>query len=186
MKKLLSILGVVFFILLFPSFVSAERITDYHSQITLQKNGTIRVVEKIVYDFENLDKHGIYREIPSLKSTPLRQGFGGASKEGKKLQMSIDVQSVKDENGKSYAYKTSWLDGDVLRIKIGDANVLITGEHTYIITYEVGGAVTYFSDHDELYWNITGNRWVVPIEKASLDVSFPSSLSEEQVKTICY
>ncbi|MBI4973173.1 DUF2207 domain-containing protein [Candidatus Roizmanbacteria bacterium] len=176
MKKFLPILGFVIFTLLFPSFVSAEKITDYHAQISLEKNGKIQVAEKIVYDFGSLDKHGIYREIPSLKS----------NKEGKKLQMSIDVQSVKDENEKSYPYKTSWLDGEVLRIKIGDANALITGEHTYIITYEVGGAVSYFSDHDELYWNITGNRWVVPIEKASLDVSFPSSLSGEQVKAICY
>ena len=176
MKKHLSILTIFLLILLFPTFVSAEKITDYHAQISLQKNGKIQVVENIVYDFGNLDKHGIYREIPSLKT----------NKEGKKLQMNIAVQSVKDENEKPYTYKTSWLDGDILQIKIGDANILITGEHTYLITYEVGGAITYFSDHDELYWNVTGNRWVVPIEKASLDVSFPTSLSEEQVKTICY
>src|SRR3989338_5091443 len=176
MEKLLSILGVVFFVLLFPSFVSAEKITDFHSQIFLQKDGKIRVEEKIVYDFENLDKHGIYREIPSLKP----------NKDGKKFQMDISVDSVKDENEKPYTYKTSWLDGDVLQIKIGDANTFITGEHTYIITYEVGGAFTYFSDHDELYWNITGNRWVVPIEKASLELDFPTLLSEEQVKTVCY
>lgn len=176
MKKVLSLLGVVFFILLFPSFVSAEKITDYHAQISLQKDGKIRVEEKIVYDFENLEKHGIYREIPSLKS----------NKEGKKLQMDVSVLSVRDENNKSYTYKTSWLEGDVLRIKIGDANTLITGEHTYIITYEVGGAITYFSDYDELYWNVTGNRWIVPIEKASLALTFPMSLSDTDVKTICY
>lgn len=176
LRKTVLFISTVFFILLFPSLVSAEKITDYHAQISFQKNGKIQVVEDIVYDFGSLDKHGIFREVPSLKS----------SKEGKKFLMDISVLSVKDENDKSYTYKTSWLDGSVLRIKIGDANTLITGEHTYVITYEVGGAVTYFSDHDELYWNVTGNRWVVPISKASLDVSFPTSLSEEQVKTICY
>lgn len=176
-KKKLSlfviILAAIFF---FPPSISAEKINDYHAQISLQKDGKIQVVEKIVYDFGSLDKHGIYREIPSLKT----------NKEGKKLQTDISVRSVKDENEKSYTYKTSWLDGGVLRIKIGDANTFITGEHIYIIAYEVGGAVTYFSDHDELYWNITGNRWVVPIEKSSVEVSFPTLLSEEQVKTVCY
>lgn len=176
MKRYTLIFLFLILSLFIPFHVQAEKITDYYSQISLQKSGKIQVVENIVYDFGTLDKHGIYREIPSIKT----------SKDGKKLQMDISVLSVKDENDKSYTYKTSWLDGDVLRIKIGDANTFITGEHTYIIAYEVGGAITYFSDHDELYWNITGNRWVVPIEKATLDLSFPATLSQEQVKTICY
>ena len=100
--------------------------------------------------------------------------------------MNVSVQWIVDENGNTYTYKTSWIDGDILRIKIGDANTLITGEHTYLISYKVGGAITYFSDHDELYWNITGNRWVVPIEKAELDAAFVTEPSEQEVKTTCY
>ena len=68
MKKYLSILTFTFFILLFPSLVSAEKITDFHAQISIQKDGKIQVIEKIVYDFGNVGKHGIYREIPTIKS----------------------------------------------------------------------------------------------------------------------
>lgn len=175
MKKFLFVLGATFFILL-PPFVSAEKITDFHSQISIQKDGNIYVLEKIVYDFGSEEKHGIYREIPTIKS----------NKDGKKFQMEISVKWVVDENGNVYSYKTSWLDGGILRIKIGDANTLITGEHIYHIAYKVGGAITYFSDHDELYWNITGNRWVVPIEKAELDAAFVTEPSEDEVKTNCY
>ena len=89
--------------------VSAEKITDFHAQISIQKDGKIQVIEKIVYDFGNVGKHGIYREIPTIKS----------NKDGKKFQMNVSVQWIVDENGNTYTYKTSWIDGDILRIKLG-------------------------------------------------------------------
>ncbi|MCR4326255.1 MAG: DUF2207 domain-containing protein, partial [Candidatus Roizmanbacteria bacterium] len=59
------------------------------------------------------------------------------------------------------------------------------GVHTYVITYRVKGALTYFSDHDELYWNVTGNDWDIPILQASANVHLP--LSETTVpEGVCY
>ncbi len=36
------------------------------------------------------------------------------------------------------------------------------------------GAINGFTDHDELYWNVTGNQWGVPIAKATATVGGPS------------
>src|ERR1700723_2716333 len=33
----------------------------------------------------------------------------------------------------------------------------------------------FFEDHDEFYWNVTGNDWPVPIDRASAQISFPES-----------
>ncbi len=33
----------------------------------------------------------------------------------------------------------------------------------------------FFEDHDEFYWNVTGNDWPVPIDHASAEVSFPEA-----------
>jgi Predicted membrane protein (DUF2207) len=59
------------------------------------------------------------------------------------------------------------------RIKIGDPNQTITGEHTYTLTYLVHGSLNAFTDHDELYWNAVGNQWPVPIDQATVQVSAP-------------
>jgi hypothetical protein len=56
----------------------------------------------------------------------------------------------------------------------------------YIITYTVSGAITYFSDHDELYWNITGSSWQVPIESASTGIKLPSKPDSEFTNVLCY
>jgi len=49
----------------------------------------------------------------------------------------------------------------------------VTGVHSYVISYRVGGALTYFSDHDELYWNVTGNEWDVPINYVNSEITLP-------------
>ncbi|KKP66145.1 MAG: hypothetical protein UR63_C0037G0004 [Candidatus Roizmanbacteria bacterium GW2011_GWC2_35_12] len=42
----------------------------------------------------------------------------------------------------------------------------------------MSGALTYFSDHDELYWNITGNGWDVPIAFARAMITLPEKLTD--------
>ena len=44
-------------------------------------------------------------------------------------------------------------------IRIGDADVEISGRHTYTLTYRVEGALNAFPDHDELFWNAIGDEW---------------------------
>jgi len=59
----------------------------------------------------------------------------------------------------------------MLEIRIGDAKRYVDGTRTYLITYRVDNAVLFFNDHDELYWNVTGNYWKAPIEEASAEVA---------------
>ena len=63
--------------------------------------------------------------------------------------------------------------GSIFRIKIGDPNRTITGVHTYTITYRVRGALNPFADHDELYWNVTGNQWPVHIDRVRATATVP-------------
>jgi uncharacterized protein (TIGR04222 family) len=67
-------------------------------------------------------------------------------------------------------------DGDNQRIKIGDPDQVITGAHTYDITYRVRGALNAFADHDELVWNAVGTDWSVSIEQASAVVHAPATI----------
>ena len=63
-------------------------------------------------------------------------------------------------------------------IRIGDANKYITGDHKYVVTYQVRGAVATYEDHDEFYWNIVPFDRDDEIQRASFKVAFPSSWSD--------
>jgi uncharacterized membrane protein len=179
-KKNKFVFGLAIFSLLFVSFWfllglklvkgEGEVINDFKANLTIQKDGLVFVTEKIVYDFGLNQKHGIDRNIPLT------------SNDGQKLKVS--VLSVQDERGEPYKY-TSWVTNNILQIQIGDPNVLVSGVKTYIINYKVSNAIRTFKDHNELYWNVTGNEWPVSILNASALVNLPD-LSLSNVKMDCF
>ena len=175
MKKIFSF--VLFFLLslFIVSTVSAEEIKSFKSVININRDGTIDVVETIAYDFGQLDRHGIYRDIPYLTT----------NKGGKKFVLDFKNVSVTDEKGTDYQYSKSKI-GEKLQLKIGDPDRTITGLHNYVIRYRVSGALTYFSDHDELYWNITGNDWGVPVTSTEVEINLPEEIAQEDLRTACY
>lgn len=144
-----------------------ERIKDFNVDITINKNSTLLIKENIIYDFANLEKHGIYRTIP-LKDIG-----------------SIQVKSVLDEFNNPYTFETS-KESNYLKIKIGDPNNLITGQHIYTVIYEVKGGLRFFKDHDELYWNITGNEWQVPIDSSRATIHLPQNILKDNLEFACF
>src|SRR3989344_1868413 len=113
-----------------------EVINNFISTIIVQEDASIKVTEQIVYDFGLNQKHGIYRDIPITYRTNLND-----------FSVRLKVLSVTDGDGAGYDYGVSKENNDI-RIKIGDAEVLISGEHTYIITYTVNRAII-FNPNDE-------------------------------------
>ncbi|PIP64079.1 hypothetical protein COW96_04475, partial [Candidatus Roizmanbacteria bacterium CG22_combo_CG10-13_8_21_14_all_33_16] len=174
MKRLSTIIFVLFF-LLSPKITHAEQINDFNAKIQVNKNGSIIVEEKIVYNFGDLQKHGIFRDIPVIKT----------NKEGKKFKLETNVIGVRDANNEPYDFTTN-RQKNTIQIKIGSASKYVTGIVTYIISYDISGALTYYSDHDELYWNITGNGWQVPILKATAEVVLPEQITASDIKSICF
>jgi uncharacterized membrane protein YgcG len=166
---------IIYIFLLFFGFyqvvkAETEVIKNFDVNIIIQKDGSLLVTEKIVYDFGTNQRHGIFRNIPLT------------SVNGPKLK--IEVLEVKDESGKPYKYTTS-ITNNILKIKIGDPNIFVTGSKTYIITYQVYNAIRTFEDHDELYWNVTGNEWPVAIQNASVSVLLPDP-SISNVRMDCF
>lgn len=165
----------LFFLRFTVNAKTIETVKDFQSNFTVNKNGTISVEEVIRYDFGDQQKHGIYRDISTRKE----------NQDGKIYKLKISVQSVNNENGSPYKYTTPSKTG-YESLKIGDPNNTITGEHVYVIKYTVSGAITYFSDHDELYWNITGNDWEVPITLVTSKITLPLGIPNGTTKIICY
>ncbi len=155
--------------------VRAEEISRFSTDIVVGSDASMAVVETIDYDFGEEMRHGIYRDIPTEYVTKL----------GADQSIDINVEGVEDASGKSYTYETS-SSGGVLKIKIGDADTLITGRHTYVIRYRARYAFGYFDGFDELYWNATGNGWQVPIGRAEARLTLPENVPSDKIQTSCY
>lgn len=151
--------------LILPQAAAAEeRILSFDSQVALQADGTLDVTETILVRVENVAiNHGIYRDFP----TRYRATGGRRVKVGFEL---LDTRL----DGQNEPNKVDTLTNGV-RIKIGSAERIVPqGEHRYTIHYRATRMIGRFDGYDELYWNVTGNGWDFPIDKASATLTLPT------------
>jgi uncharacterized membrane protein YgcG len=152
-----------------PQSFSTEAIISYDSNIIVNIDNSINVTETITYYTGPQEYHGIYRDIYPYSSQNRKMGIS-------------DV-TVTDENGSPYQFKVSKVKGNI-RIKIGDPNQTFSGQKIYIIKYHATRAVAQLKDVDEIYWNITGNEWAMPIYQAQASIVLPSGAKSTQ--SACY
>mgnify|MGYP001607129208 CR=1 FL=1 len=174
MRKILFVFISLTALMFAPKVFAVERIDSFDATIKIREDAAIEVSEKIEYDFGVAQKHGIFRNIPVKY-----QARGG------NYNLRISDISVADEKGAAYKFTTSY-PGDNIQIKIGDPNIEITGRHIYAINYTIKRAINYFSDHDELYWNITGNEWPVAIGSISAKIILPQKNESQNIQADCF
>jgi uncharacterized membrane protein len=172
MKKIVFILSFFLIFFIKPQLTFAETIHAFDVQLNAHKNGLMDVTETINYDFQNLAKHGIYRDIPFV------------SKVGD-LYRVIKIENIGvTRDGESENFVTS-NSNNIVTVKIGNADRTVTGGHIYKISYTVeNGIGSNYSDHDEIFWNATGNGWQIPIESASLKITNDFNVSPNNL--ICF
>lgn len=148
---------------------SQEAIMSYVSNIIVNIDNSIDVTETITYETGPQEHHGIYRDIYPYSS------------QGRK--MSIEKVTVIDEKGDPYLFNVSD-SGKNVRIQIGDPNQTFNGQKVYVIGYHATRAIAQLKDIDEIYWNVTGNKWNMPIYEARASVVLPSGVPVSQ--SACY
>ena len=140
-----------------------EVIRSFASDIRLAVDGSVRVIETIEVSAEG-DKirHGIYRDIPTVMVNP----------DGSRLYSDLTINAI-GRDGQDEPYSTEGITNG-LRIYLGDADTFVDpGLHKYRIDYTMTRMGRSFADHDELYWNATGNFWDFPIESAVAAITLP-------------
>jgi len=149
----------------------SERILDYHSDITLEDDGSLQVTETITVNSTGQQiRHGIFRDFPTTYTDPYNNryvvGFQmlAATCDSAQEQFRVEDQF----NGK--------------RIYLGNPNAIVSlGRHVYTITYTTNRQLGFYKDHDELFWNVTGNGWDSPIDAASATVHLPLNIPADKV-----
>ncbi len=161
-KRQLFLIALILFCvaLAFPAFARDWHITSFVDNVSVAQDGTMTVREHLVVDFEGAYR-GIYRDIPIEYPGP----------HGSNYSLFLTVTGVTDGQGQTLKYDSSvWNGNRHLKIYIPDA---VNTRRTVEISYTVKNGVRWFDDHDELYWNVTGNDWPVPIDGAMSIISFP-------------
>jgi uncharacterized membrane protein YgcG len=171
------ILYTLYLILYTPTAFAEERISAFSTHIVLNTNGSATVQEEIIYDFgqDAVNKHGIFREIPLIYQ-PL----------GKTTEERIEISSISVSDGSGVLRSTKEEGGgNLLKLRIGDADKLVSGPQRYVIRYTVWGGFGQLFDRDEFYWNMTGNGWRVPIDYARAEIVLPTPIQAESLHATC-
>lgn len=161
-RPLLRPLVITLLSLLFAgsAFAREWHIRDFISNIVVAQDGTIQVREHIDVVFDG-EFHGIYRDIPLEYPGP----------RGSNYTLFLTVTGVTDGQGHKLKYDSSVQRGNRhLKIYLPSAT---DTDRIVDISYSITNAVRWFDDHDELYWNVTGNDWAVPIDSARAIILFP-------------
>ena len=147
--------------------VAAQRtlvIQSLDATISVAADGSVAVDETIVPRFTG-SWNGIFRTIPVEYRTP----------QGLNYTLRLTIESVTDEQGRTLKYESS-RERHYRKLKIWVPGASDT-TRTVKLRYRVANGLRFFDEHDELYWNVTGDEWEVPIESASADVRLPAGVS---------
>jgi Predicted membrane protein (DUF2207) C-terminal domain/Predicted membrane protein (DUF2207) N-terminal domain len=156
---LLRVWAVVLFVAL-PAAARQIVIKNFDEEVVVHRDSSIDVTERIEVQFVGTDWHGLYRTIP----VEYRE-------EGFTRTMFVEDVSARDSDEDPLKLEQS-REGPYLKLKIYVPNA-DNSTHTINLRYHVLNALLFFSDHDELYWNVTGEEWDVPIESASARIELP-------------
>ncbi|SCB32757.1 Uncharacterized membrane protein [Rhizobium hainanense] len=150
---------------------AAELITSFDQAIDLNRDGSMRVVETISVNAEGQNiRRGIFRDFPLTMTDA----------SGREIEVDFKVVSV-ERDGQPEDWHSERIKGGE-RIYIGNADrSLSPGLHTFRLTYDTNRQMRYFGDHDELYWNVTGNGWLFPIVSAKATVTLPDGVQPQQL-----
>ncbi len=177
MKKFLSLLAFALVIGLFSAggkatadvndfvinkFVSDQELTSNDPQ------GQLHIVETIDLTFNSYN-HGILRAIPDRY---------------KNHSLQLHVNQIKMETGAIVGYTTYGSNGNTV-LKIGDPNNTITGTHRYTIDYTLHNVISFYKDHDELYWDVNGDQWGQPMTSVVVNLKLPNGLKQTR-QPICF
>jgi uncharacterized membrane protein YgcG len=142
-----------------------EHILSFDSIVTVHADTTLTVQETIHFVSEGVSiQHGLYRDFPTTYENPGRAP----------VRVAFQVLSLMRDGSTEPWHATRQTNGT--RVYFGSSSVdLDPGEHTYVFTYSSDRQLGFFDDHDELFWNVTGNGWEFPIERVGCTVILPGT-----------
>ena len=145
-----------------------EAILSFESRVRVLPTGALDVTETLRVRVEGkVFRHGIFRDFP----TDYRDRLGNAVRVG----FAVKTARIDNQPG-------GWFEEPIpggRRVYLGDKKVLLPkGIHRFELSYVTSRQVGFFTDYDELNWNVTGNGWNVPLENVRAVIEPPGEALE--------
>ncbi len=161
---------VILVLVLCCAWLSARSLAveDFHADITILPSGDIEVAEALKFRFDG-SWNGVFRFIPVEYRSP--RGFN--------YRLRIELQSVTDEAGNPLRHE-AFREGHYLKFKVwvpGASDTTKTVKYRYLARR----ALRFLEEHDELYWNVTGDESGIPHEASSATVVLPETATGVRV-----
>jgi hypothetical protein len=133
-----------------------ERVTGLWTSAAVDDGGDAEITEVIDYDFGTLaqDRHGIFRDVPGLDPAATVEVVSETAPDDVLLQ---DF-------------------GSQTRIRIGDPNANVSGQHRYRIDYPLPGV----APAGLLNWNAVGTGWEVGLSDIEAHIVTPFTVTTPQ------
>ena len=150
-----------------PDQTSGREITRYDVTAELSADGVMRVTLDFDFDFGDDPGHGPYLTLPTRVSydDELDREFRYS-----------DISASSSTDAPAQVNRED--DGSALILRIGDEDIDdVSGVQTYRVEYTADGLVNPANaEHsgDELYWNVIGAGWEIPLGDLSVSVEGPA------------
>lgn len=157
------------------AFAAGDQIDSFAIRYSLKTNGVLSVEETITYRFgDSSGRHGIERYLVTREPYDQTQdavydisNLQVTSRDG----VSTEVSKTTIESRKGREQQ--------LRLRIGNAGEEIAAPTaTYVISYDVAGAMRTSGSYDELYWDATGLDWKASIRSVRITATVPGGAKE--------
>lgn len=172
----LALLVVTWLVALAPAAHAAGApITRMDVKASLSAKGTMTVTQTLDMQFSGSGNHGPYLYFTT------RQAIEGDPAHWRVLRYTIT--SVTSPTGAPARWQTERPDAGTLALRVGDPNRTVNGLQTYVVTYTVEGVVNpkvEKSQMDEVFWNVIGTGWTVPISDVTVSLTSPAAVSQTQ------
>ena len=163
LRALMLVLLPLLLLLASPPALRAQRsleIRRFDALIAVDPDASIDVTETIEARF-NGKWNGIYRKVPVKYRTP--QGFNWSIR--------LELVSATDDQGNALRTETS-RESHYVQYKIWVPGAE-DATRTIALRYRARNALRFFEEHDELYWNVTGDEWDVPLGMVTAAITLP-------------
>jgi uncharacterized protein (TIGR04222 family) len=136
-------------------------IERFDAQIRVNRDASLDVSETITARFVG-SYNGLYRTIP----------IKYRNAQGLNWTLGVSLQSARDDRGRDLRTETS-REGANIKYKVWIPGA-VNATRTLVLRYHATNGLRFFDEHDELYWNVTGDQWELPIEAVTAEITLPA------------
>ena len=159
-----------------PAWARWLEVDEFHVDITVEKDGSLLVEERLTVDFHG-SYNGIFRSIK----------IGYTYAKGVRGTIRVEVLAIEDGQGNALEHWKDRNDSYLnLKIRVPGAD---NAKRDVVIRYRARNVIRSqdytaedFGVMDELYWNVTGDEWDMPILHASGRITLPPDVSLDLVQ----